>query len=136
MVKKKMQNIYIVDDDRDIVEALTIVLESANYKISCQYHQENVVKNSIKSGADLIILDVMFPEDQNAGFKMARDLKNNKETQDIPILMLSAINEKGLYAGTFSNKDRDDSFLPVQEFIEKPVDPKSLLEKVSSLLKV
>jgi response regulator RpfG family c-di-GMP phosphodiesterase len=130
-----MQNIYIVDDDRNIVEALTIVLESANYNVSCQYHQEDVVKNSIEFGSDLIILDVMFPEDQNAGFKIARNLKNNNDTQDIPILMLSAVNEKGLYAGTFSNKDRDDSFLPVQEFIEKPIVPKLLLEKVSNLLK-
>jgi len=135
MVEKKMQNIYIVDDDRNIVEALTIVLESADYNVSCQYHQDNVVENSIKFAADLIILDVMFPEDQNAGFKMARSLKNNQDTQDIPILMLSAVNEKGLYAGTFSNKDRDDSFLPVQEFIEKPIVPKLLLKKVSNLLK-
>ncbi len=129
-----MQNIYIVDDDRNIVEALIIILESANYNVSCQYHQENVVKNSSEFGADLIILDVMFPEDQNAGFNIARELKNNIDTQDIPILMLSAVNEKGLYAGTFSNKDRDDSFLPVQEFIEKPINPKLLLEKVSRLL--
>ena len=135
MVEKNMQNIYIVDDDRNIVEALTIVLESSGYKVSCQYHQEDVVENSLAFGADLIILDVMFPEDQNAGFKIARNLKSNQKTQDIPIVMLSAVNEKGLYAGTFSNKDRDDAFLPVQEFVEKPINPKSLLEKVANLLK-
>jgi CheY-like chemotaxis protein len=92
------------------------------------------VENVLKVGADLVILDVIFPEDDSAGFKIARELKKDDRTSKIPILMLSAINEKGIYAGTFSSRDVDDSFLPVNEFIEKPISPKALIQKVNALL--
>ncbi len=130
-----MSKIYIVDDDRDIVESLTIVLESKGHKVQAQFDDVDVCKRAAKFGADLILLDVMFPEDESAGFKMARALRHDKATKDIPILLLSAINEKGYYAGTFSNRDRDDMFLPVNEFVEKPIQAADLIKKVDALLK-
>jgi DNA-binding response OmpR family regulator len=127
--------IYIADDDRNIVESLTIVLKSAGYAVGAQYDDKNIVENVLKFGADAVILDVMFPENLGAGFELARSLKNDDRTRKIPILMLSAVNEKGIYAGTFSNRDRDPSWLPVQEFVEKPISPKILLQKVEALVK-
>lgn len=47
--------------------------------------------------------------------------------------MLTAVNEAGIYVGRFSNKDKDEAWLPVQEFVEKPVDPEVLLAKVEAL---
>jgi DNA-binding response OmpR family regulator len=128
-----MKKVYIVDDDKSIVESLSIVLKSAGYEIGCQNDDKNVPDNARKFGADLIILDVMFPEDMGAGFEVARSLKGDERTSRIPILMLSAINERGIYAGTFSNRDRDNTWLPVQEFVEKPVSPRVLLQKVEAL---
>jgi len=128
-----MKKIYIVDDDRDIIESIKMVLESAGYEIAFQTDENDVVKNIKTFGPDLVILDVMFPENISAGFDVARDISGCDDTKAIPVIMLSAINEKGFYAGTFSNRDRDDSFLPVSEFIEKPVNPTDLLEKVKTL---
>ncbi len=128
-----MKKVYIVDDDKSIVESLSIVLKSAGYEIGSQNDDKNVADNARKFGADLIILDVMFPEDMGAGFEVARSLKSDERTSRIPILMLSAINERGIYAGTFSNRDRDNTWLPVQEFVEKPVSPRVLLQKVEAL---
>ncbi|HLE11064.1 MAG: hypothetical protein A2504_01800 [Bdellovibrionales bacterium RIFOXYD12_FULL_39_22] len=128
-----MKKIYIVDDDRNIVESMTIALESVGHKIAAQYDEENVVNNILNFAPDLIILDVMFPENEGAGFEMARAIKEDARTSKIPILMLSAVNAKGSYAGTFSNKDRDDSWLPVQDFVEKPINPKDLIAKVRRL---
>lgn len=129
-----MAKIFIVDDDRNIVESLTIVLESKGHEVSANYDNIDIV-NKVKSfSPDLLILDVMFPENDSAGFEMARAIKNDDATKNIPILMLSAINEKGIYAGTFSNRDRDESFLPVSEFVEKPINPKDLLQKVDTIL--
>ena len=128
-----MKKVYIVDDDRNIVESLTMVLESSDYEVKSQFNQENVVENTAEYAPDLLILDVMFPEDDGAGFEMARDLRSDDRTKHIPILMLSAVNEKGIYAGTFSNRDRDDAFLPVDEFVEKPINPSDLLEKLQKL---
>lgn len=129
-----MSKIYVVDDDRDIVESITMVLESEGYEVASQYDDEDVAKRAARFGADLVVLDVMFPEDESAGFKMARELRRNEATKELPVLMLSAINEKGYYAGTFSNRDRDDTYLPVNEFVEKPIQPKDLVAKVKALL--
>lgn len=129
-----MKRIYIVDDDRNIVESLSIVLKSKGYEVASQNDEENLVPNVRNFNPDLIILDVMFPEDDGAGFGMARLLRKNSQTESIPILMLSAVNERGIYPGKFSNQDRDESWLPVNEFVEKPIKPNELLEKVEKML--
>jgi len=49
--------------------------------------------------------------------------------------MLSVINEKGIYVGRFNSQDIDNSWLPVTMFLDKPVKPKVLLEKIKSILK-
>ena len=131
---KLMKAIYIVDDDRNIVEAMSIVLKAHGYAVAAQYDEENVVENLVAHKPDLVILDVIFPQNPRAGFDIARQIKKNQATASIPIIMLSAINEKGVYAGTFSNNDRDDTWLPVEEFIEKPIKNSQLLQKVKAVL--
>jgi two-component system alkaline phosphatase synthesis response regulator PhoP len=129
-----MKKIYIIDDDRNIVEAMRIVLQAHGYEVAAQYDEENVVENLAAQKPDLVILDVIFPQNPSAGFDIARQIKNSKSTASIPIIMLSAINEKGVYAGTFSNNDRDDSWLPVDQFIEKPIQNDQLLQKIKTVL--
>lgn len=129
-----MKKVYIIDDDHDIVDAMTIVLRKNGYEVAAQYDDENVVENVKAEKPDLIILDVMFPEDSSAGFSIARLIKNDEEIQRIPILMLSAVNELWIYVGKFSNKDLDESFLPVNLFLEKPLKPNVLIDRVASLI--
>lgn len=131
-----MKKVYIVDDDRNCVESIVLVLEKEGFSVKAQYDEDNVVENAHEFGADLIILDVMFPENDGAGFELARLIKGDKRTGDVPILMLSAVNEKGVYAGTFSNRDRDDSWLPVEDFVEKPINPRDLVTKTKKLTKL
>ena len=129
-----MKSVYIVDDDRDIVDSMSIVLKSAGYKVGFQNDEDKLVENVLAFNPDIIILDVIFPENDSAGFEMSRQLKGNAKTSSIPILMLSAVNEKGVAGFTFSNRDRDDSFLPVDEFVEKPIHPEELLKKVARMI--
>ena len=129
-----MKRIYIVDDDRDIVESISMVLQGEGYETAAQYDEISLLANVKSFGADLIILDVMFPEDESAGFRMARELREDSQLRDTPILMLSAINERGLYPGRFSDHDRDDAFLPVDAFVEKPISPNNLVAKVAAML--
>ncbi len=131
MAKKR---IYVIDDDRDIVESMSIVLSRNNYEVKAQYDDERVEENVKAFRPDLIILDVMFPENSSAGFEIARALKRDDETRAITVLMLSAINERGIYVGRFSDRDRDESFLPVNMFLEKPLKPAVLLERVGALI--
>ncbi|HSL95325.1 MAG TPA: response regulator [Thermoleophilia bacterium] len=129
-----MKRVYIVDDEPSIVESVSMVLESKGYVVGSQNDDKDVVENVLAFDADLVILDVMMPEDTAAGFKMARALKDDERTRDLPRIMLTAVNEAGIYVGKFSDKDRDDAWLPVQAFVDKPVDPEVLLDRVAKLL--
>ena len=129
-----MKKIYIIDDDRDIVESISMVLKANGFEVFAQYNDENVIENVSRYNPDLIILDVMFPENSSAGFNIARDLKRNNKLTNIPIIMLSAVNEQGIYMGQFTDKDIEESWLPVSKFLDKPVQPKELLLQVKSML--
>ena len=129
-----MKRVYIVDDEPSIVESVSMVLESKGYVVGSQNDDKDVVENVLAFDADLVILDVMLPEDTAAGFKMARALKDDERTRELPRIMLTAVNEAGIYVGKFSDKDKDDAWLPVQAFIDKPVDPEVLLDRVAKLL--
>lgn len=129
-----MKKIYIIDDDRDIVESMSMVLEANGYEVTAQYNDENVTLNVSQYNPDLIILDVIFPENGSAGFEIARDLKRDNNLTNIPIIMLSAVNERGIYLGRFTNQDIDESWLPISIFLDKPVQPKELLLQVKSIL--
>lgn len=125
------KKIFIIDDDQDIIDSLKLVLESKGYEVDASITAKNAVEMVRKKRPDLVILDVMFPENSSEGFDTARELHADEEAKKVPILMLSAVNAK--FNLGFTNKDRDDSWLPVAEFIEKPVEPGKLLDMVEKL---
>ncbi len=125
--------IYIIDDDTDIVSSLTAYLESAGYEVGAQYEEEELVENLERFNPDLIILDVMFPGDPGAGFRMARTIRHQDRFSRTPVIMLSAVNREGEFLCKFSSRDIDEVYLPVTEFVEKPVDPAVLIAKIRKL---
>jgi len=128
-----VKKVYLVDDDVDLVEATTVALEALGYKVSSQTTEDKLVDNIREHNPDVIVLDVMFPGDQGAGFRMARTIRHHDTIKGIPIIMLSGVNQEGNFPGKFSNKDIDDEYLPITEFVEKPVDPKRLGETIEKL---
>ena len=128
-----MKRVYLVDDDVDQVENMTMILEAKGYAVGSQYNEVNIVENVREFHADVIILDVMFPGDDSAGFKIARLLRQHDRLKTKPIIMLSAVNQEGSFPGKFTNKDIDEAYLPITLFIDKPVDPKLLVEKIEEL---
>jgi two-component system alkaline phosphatase synthesis response regulator PhoP len=123
--------ILIVDDDPDITEVMRIILEHSGYTVRSAPDGGAGMDRLREAKPDLIILDVMMRTSQE-GFEFARELKHNVQYKDIPILMLTAIKQKtGL---DFKPEAGDESWLPVQEFLDKPVKPAALLEKVEDLL--
>lgn len=103
-----------------------MALESAGYNVATAHNGEDGKKQALDSEPDLIILDVMMETD-SAGFEVARWLRSEENTERIPIIMLTAINQK--FPMQF---DKDEIWLPVDEFLEKPVNPDDLLEIVKS----
>jgi len=130
-----MQNkrkILIIDDDPDIIEAMKVVLESKQYQVAIAKNGEEGLKKAKKEKPDLVILDVMM-ETADKGFDLARELKNDQNFKDTPILMLTAIREKtGL---DFKNEAGDKDWLPVDGYCDKPLRPDELISKVELLLK-
>ncbi len=87
----------------------------------------------MKRRPDLVILDVMFPENSCAGFELARKMRHyNDKLKDIPVLMLTAVNSEIPFG--FSSKDIDEYWLPVTDFLEKPIDFDILSSKVLDIL--
>lgn len=124
--------ILIIDDDPDITEAMTVVLENRGYEVHSARDGAEGMEQLQQARPDLIILDVMMRTSQE-GFELSRELKHNAGFKDIPILMLTAVKQKtGL---DFKTEAGDQAWLPVEEFLDKPVKPNVLLEKVENLLR-
>src|SRR3989338_10585239 len=125
-----MAKILIIDDDPDIVEGMEVVLESKDYEVSNAKSGEDGIKKAKQEKFDLVILDVMM-ETKDKGFEVAREIK--KENKDIPIIMLTAIKEK--LGFDFKGESGDQDWLPVDDYLDKPLKPQELIAKVESFLK-
>jgi DNA-binding response OmpR family regulator len=126
--------IMVLDDDKDFADAAATVLRSAGYEVEVQFEIRPAMESIQRSRPDLLLLDVMFPEDRTAGFSLARAMQHyNDKLRDIPILVLSAVN-RGMCLG-FGNRNIYDRSLPVSEFIGKPVDFGVLQRRIAALLK-
>ena len=123
-----------MEDDLDYVESLQIILER-DYDLTIRNDSEDIVNAIVEANPDLAILDVMFPDNPQAGFEAARAIHHDDKTKNIPIIILSAVNVKSNLSFSFSNKDIDNGFMPVREFVDKPVEPKKLIEVIEKVLK-
>jgi len=121
-----MTKILIVDDDPDVVDAVRLFLKKEGYEVASAASRSEGMQKVQEFGPDLLLLDCMM-EEVDDGMVMARELRS--QGFSAPILMLSSI---GKVLG--QDFDRDDEILPVDEFVEKPIEPRVLLDKVSELL--
>jgi CheY-like chemotaxis protein len=125
-----MAYLLIVDDDTDFAGAVTTVLRSRGYEVAVETDAEQALERIRRRRPDAVILDVMFPENDTAGFEVARAIR--RTCGALPVLLLTAVNQS--FPLGFSNKDLDPAWLPAVEFLEKPVDFELLCEKVAGIL--
>lgn len=130
-----MTKILIIDDDPDIIDSLSLILESKGYEVIAKTDSDGVMEAVKAANPDLIILDIMFPEDPQFGFQAARELSREPKVSEIPVLLLSAVNQRSNMSFGFSDSDISQDFMPVGAFIEKPVEPQVLVDKIEALLK-
>jgi CheY-like chemotaxis protein len=123
--------ILIVDDDPDLTEVLKVILTKANYTVLTASNKKVGMEQVQAEKPSLIILDVMMSTWQD-GFEMSRELKNDPEFKHIPILILTSITEKT--GVEFESSAGDRTWLPVNGFLSKPVDPEILLSEIEKLL--
>ena len=125
--KKK---ILLVDDDPDFVEAVKVIVESGGYAVRVASDGKEGLEAVAADRPDLIILDVMMPVMD--GHEACAKLKGNKETADIPIILLTAVADR-VTTSTYTHRDMLES--EAEDYMPKPVEPKELLELIKSWLK-
>ena len=128
----KPQKVLVVDDDPSSVSAMTLVLESRGYRVATAYSKGEAAQQIVGFKPDLIVMDIMM-ERLSDGFDLCRELKSDPETKEIPILAVSAINKE---IGMKFSPKTDGEYFQADDFMEKPVSPEGLLERVEKLLKV
>ncbi len=128
-----MARIMIIDDDIEMTDNTAAFLRKQGHEVSVLYTTEGAVRHVSEGKPELVILDVMFPDNPAAGFDLARNIRRTKGINETPIILLTGINQE--FPMDFSGKDIDPDWMPVQDFMEKPVQLPALLEQVNRLLK-
>ncbi len=123
------KKILIVDDDPDLVEAVTMILESKKYKVSAAYGGVEGLQKARSENPDLIVLDVMMPDKD--GYAVCKELKADPKANKIPILLLTAVVSKiptSRYTQQMGMETEAD------DYIDKPVEPDVLVKRIETLL--
>jgi len=124
------KRILIVDDDEDFRMATDLILAGSGYEVLQAGNGTEAEQVLAEKGADLILLDVMMDTDTE-GFHLAYKLRKDPKHRDVPIIILTCIEEK---TGETIEPEKSGDFLPVQAFLRKPLDAEELKAKVAELL--
>ncbi len=124
-----MPKILIVDDDPDLVEAVTMILESKDYDVIAAYGGVEGLEKAKTEDPDLIVLDVMMPDKD--GYAVCKELKADPQYSKIPILLLTAVVSK---ISTTRYTQQMGLETEADDYIDKPVEPAELVKRIEILL--
>lgn len=129
---ERKRKILIVDDDPDILAAIGAVLEARNYEIATARDGEEGLARLKKEKPDLMILDLLMP--RKDGFAVCKELKDPRWSKysDMPILILTSVREE---VSRRRYELETGLSLDVDDYVEKPIDPFLLVERVENLMK-
>lgn len=123
------KRILLIDDDQDFVSMNRMALEKAGYQVLTAYDGKDGLEKAVREKPDCIVLDVMMTE-ETEGFHTAKAIREHEALGRTPILMLTSIREAMDLPFKY---EPDEQFLPVTEFVEKPLPPAELVARVAKL---
>jgi DNA-binding response OmpR family regulator len=126
-------DILIIDDDRDLVEAMHIILEGHDFTVRTAFNGREGYRMIEEKIPELIVLDVMMSTDTE-GFDLAYRLRNDLRFRNIPIVMTTGFPQKMAEEGPEKFQHILGEAWPVNRFLEKPVDPEELVAAVEAAL--
>ena len=143
------KRILIIDDDANTVNYLSLALERNGYESVGAHDGKEGFEKAGDCHPDLLVLDIMMPK--RTGWVVFRQLRKDKELKSIPVIMLTAVSsvleaQDGLAAEEPEYQDlrdllrkgiqhmREDGVERPDAFIDKPVDPEELVQKVRELI--
>lgn len=119
-----MKKILVIDDDPNIQEILENILSELGYKINLASDGDQALKRIEQDKPDLILMDIRLPDID--GISLCRQVRQLKETSNIPILMLTALSDVTTY--------HDAKLFGAVDYIVKPFDLDLLREKIEKVL--
>jgi two-component system alkaline phosphatase synthesis response regulator PhoP len=125
-IEEKTPKILVVDDNQQNLELLQAYLEDINCETIPAHDGQEALNIINKAVPDLILLDIMMPK--MSGFEVCKKVKASPKTKNIPVIMVTALNEFGdIERAVESGTD---------DFISKPVNKLELLTRVKTMLKL
>ncbi len=123
--------ILIIDDDPDFVEVTKVLFKTRQYEVRSACNPEEGFARLEEEIPDALILDVMMGKGAD-GFIVARKIRKDPRFDKMPILMMTSMREQTGF--DFPGERMHSKFLPVDEYMEKGIDPQVLLKKVEQQL--
>lgn len=122
--------VLLVDDDPDFVEATKAALRGGGYDVAVATNGEECLTKVKQERPDVIVLDIMLPDLD--GYAICHQLKEDPQSSDIPILILTAISRKPKGLGQVPAEIA--AYHKADDYAEKPISPHGLLERVKILV--
>jgi CheY-like chemotaxis protein len=124
-----MKKILLVDDDKDFIESTRTLLEE-KYEVVVAYDGDEGIAKAREEKPDLIILDVIMPVED--GFTAAEEIAGDEELNKIPLMLLTSFGSR-MTKETEIPRSRGME-VSADDYVEKPVDPETLLGKVKDFV--
>jgi len=123
-----MAKVLVVDDDPDFVNIARTILQSQNYEVVTAANGEQALAAMRKEKPDLVLLDIMMSYILD-GLDVSREMAKDAELKHIPVIMVTSLTGARAQVALPS-----DEYVPVEEWIHKPIDPDKLLERIEAAL--
>ena len=127
----QQRRLLIIDDDPDFVEGIKTILDAADYSVDVAYNPTDGIQALQAGNYDLLLLDIMMGRGAE-GVMMARKIRKDTVLREMPVLIITSLREQ--IAFLFPGQAVHPGFVPVDELVEKPVDPDMLLQKAAAMI--
>ncbi len=124
------ERILVIDDDPDVCDALKMILDPAGYRVACCSTGPEGVARLHAEPPDLLLLDIMLST-PSEGFHIAYELRQDEQLRHMPIVMISAIGKK---MGMDYARELGSDYMPVEDFLEKPLTAETVRRVVRQTL--
>jgi CheY-like chemotaxis protein len=128
---KEPKELLIIDDDPDYVDGIRAILQGAGYRVDVARNPKDGWEALKGKDYDLLLLDIMMGRGAE-GVMVARKIRKDPALAEMPVLIITGIREQISFL--FPGQAVHPGFVPVNELLEKPVEPTLLLERVESML--
>ncbi|CAG1002953.1 Transcriptional activator protein CzcR [Anaerolineales bacterium] len=127
------KKLLMIDDDPDFVSGIKAILAAAgDFEVDVAYNPKDGLRALEAKQYDLLLLDIMMGRGAE-GIMVARKMRKDPKLREMPVLIMTGMREQ--IAFLFPGEPVHPRFVDVDELVEKPVEPKVLLEKIDTLIK-